>query len=328
MSDIEKAAGQVKEASSFVIPLIAAMEEVVVGKREILEHLVMALLTGGHVLIQGVPGLAKTLIIKTLAGAVKTGFQRIQFTPDLLPSDILGTMVYNPKEGSFTIKKGPIFTNIILADEINRAPAKVQSALLQAMQEKLVTIGDQTFSLEDPFLVLATQNPIEQEGTYPLPEAQIDRFMFKLDIGYPTKEEELKIVDRMSFVDKKTQVKPAAAPEQILKARQVLNEVYADDKIKDYIVNIVIATREPERFKLDLKPYISYGASVRASINITLAAKAHAFIHGRAYVTPLDVKAVCPQTLCHRIILSYEAEAEDITQRQLVKTILDTVPVP
>ena len=289
----------------------------------------VGLLANGHVLIEGVPGLAKTMSVRVLSSAISTNFQRLQFTPDLLPADLIGTLVYNPKDGKFTTKKGPIFSNIILADEINRAPAKVQSALLEAMQERQITIGENTFKLEDPFLVLATQNPIEQEGTYPLPEAQVDRFMLKINIGYPNKEEELKILKRMAVTNKKLEVEPKVTPERIISAREVVNDIYMDEKIEKYIVDIVFATREPKNYGLgDLAGLIEYGASPRASINLAIAAKAYAFIQRRGYVTPQDIKSIGPDVLRHRIIPSYEAEAEDKTSEDIIKRIFDEVEVP
>jgi MoxR-like ATPase len=280
------------------------------------------------VLLEGVPGLAKTLSVKTLAQALHADFRRIQFTPDLLPADLIGTMIYNPRDGVFTTKKGPIFANVILADEINRAPAKVQSALLEAMQEHQVTIGDETHPLPQPFLVLATQNPIEQEGTYPLPEAQVDRFMLKLHIDYPSREEERQILDRMAVIDGTRSVAPVVSTSDILAARTLVDEIYVDDKIKEYIVSIVFATRDPAGAKLDLAPLIEYGASPRATLYLTLAAKAHAFLQGRGYVTPQDVKSIGPDVLRHRVIITYEAEAEEIDADEIVKRIFDGVPVP
>jgi MoxR-like ATPase len=288
----------------------------------------VGLLSNGHILLEGVPGLAKTLAVKSLAGAIQAKFNRIQFTPDLLPADLIGTLIYNPKDGAFTTKKGPIFANIILADEINRAPAKVQSALLEAMQEHQVTIGDHTYPLDEPFLVLATQNPIEQEGTYPLPEAQVDRFMLKLKVTYPNKKEERAIQDRMAHVAADTSVTPVVAPADIMRARATVEDIFMDDKIKDYIVDLVFATREPEAYKLNLKQYIQYGASPRATLYLTLASKAHAFISGRGYVTPQDVKSIGLDVLRHRVIVSYEAEAEDKTADQIVQSIFDAIEVP
>ncbi len=319
---------KVKEASSFVRDLVREIEKVIVGQKYLIDRLLVGLLANGHVLLEGVPGLAKTLSVKTLSDTVKTKFQRLQFTPDLLPADLIGTLIYEPDKGTFTTKKGPIFANIILADEINRAPAKVQSALLEAMQERQVTIGDNTFPLDEPFLVLATQNPIEQEGTYPLPEAQVDRFMLKLKIDYPTKTEEREIMDRMAFTDKKISVQPVISPERILETRKIVDEVYIDDKVKDYIIDLVFATRNPDEYNLDLKRYIEYGASPRATIYLTVASKAHAFIQGRGYVTPQDVKSIGMDVLRHRVIITYEAEAEDMTSEDVVQRIFDEVEVP
>jgi len=319
---------KVKEASSFIRDLVREIEKVIVGQKYLIDRLLVGLLANGHVLLEGVPGLAKTLSVKTLSDTVKTKFQRLQFTPDLLPADLIGTLIYEPDKGTFTTKKGPIFANIILADEINRAPAKVQSALLEAMQERQVTIGDNTFPLDKPFLVLATQNPIEQEGTYPLPEAQVDRFMLKLKIDYPTKTEEREIMDRMAFTNKQISVQPAISPERILETRKIVDEVYIDDKVKDYIIDLVFATRNPDEYNLDLKRYIEYGASPRATIYLTLASKAHAFIQGRGYVTPQDVKSIGMDVLRHRVIITYEAEAEDMTSEDVVQRIFDEVEVP
>ncbi|MEI8064041.1 MAG: AAA family ATPase [Verrucomicrobiota bacterium] len=319
---------QIKRESEFIRQLVGEVGKVIVGQKYLIERLMVGLLADGHVLLEGVPGLAKTLSVKTLAAAIQTTFQRIQFTPDLLPADVVGTLIYNPKDGEFRIKKGPVFANLILADEINRAPAKVQSALLEAMQERQVTIGDQTFKLPEPFLVLATQNPIEQEGTYPLPEAQIDRFMLKLSIGYPSKEEERQIMDRMAETGKNLSVQPVVTPAQILKARKVVDLVYMDDKIKNYIVDLVFATRDPQAYKLDITGLIQYGASPRATIYLALAAKAYAFLQGRGYVTPQDIKTIGMDVLRHRVIISYEAEAEDLTSEAIIKRIFDEVPVP
>ncbi len=320
---------KVKKESSFVEALRMELGKVIVGQRYLIERLLVGLLANGHILIEGVPGLAKTMSVRVLSRAIKTKFQRVQFTPDLLPADLIGTLVYNPKDGSFTTKKGPIFANIILADEINRAPAKVQSALLEAMQERQVTIGDNTFRLEEPFLVLATQNPIEQEGTYPLPEAQIDRFMLKINVNYPNKEEEYKILKQMAVTDKKIEVNPVVGPEEIIRARKVVDEVYMDEKIEKYIIDIVFATREPKNYKLEeLTNLIQYGASPRASIYLTIAAKAYAFIQGRGYVTPQDVKSIAPDVLRHRIIVTYEAEAEEKTAEDIIKKIFDEIEVP
>ncbi len=320
---------KVKQESVFVQGLTAEMEKVIVGQKYLIERLLVGFLANGHILVEGVPGLAKTMSIKTLAQAIRAKFQRLQFTPDLLPADLVGTLVYNPKDGNFTTRKGPIFANIILADEINRAPAKVQSALLEAMQERQVTIGGNTFKLDEPFLVMATQNPIEQEGTYPLPEAQVDRFMLKLKITYPTVEEEHRILKRMSFTDKKLEVNQIVGPEDILRARQVVDEIYLDEKIERYIVDIVFATRFPEKYRLgELAGLIQYGASPRASIYLTLAAKAYAFMQGRGYVTPQDVKSIGPDVLRHRVIVSYEAEAEEKSSDDIVKRIFEEVEVP
>jgi MoxR-like ATPase len=320
---------KVREESAFVQNLLSEFGKVIVGQKYLIERLLVALLANGHILIEGVPGLAKTLSVKVLSGAIKTKFQRLQFTPDLLPADLLGTLVYNPKDGSFTTKKGPIFANIILADEINRAPAKVQSALLEAMQEKQVTIGENTFLLEEPFMVLATQNPIEQEGTYPLPEAQVDRFMLKINITYPSIEEEHLIMKSMAVTDKKIDVSEVVGPEDIKRARQVVNEIYMDEKIEKYILDIVFATREPEKYKLsDLTDLIQYGASTRATIYLNLASKAYAFIQGRGYVTPQDVKSIGPDILRHRVIASYEAEAEEKTSDDIIKRIFEEIEVP
>jgi MoxR-like ATPase len=320
---------KVREESAFVQSIMSEVGKVIVGQQYLIERLLLALLANGHILIEGVPGLAKTLSVKVLSGAVRTGFQRIQFTPDLLPADLIGTLVYNPKDGNFSIKKGPIFSNIILADEINRAPAKVQSALLEAMQERQVTIGESTFPLDEPFLVLATQNPIEQEGTYPLPEAQVDRFMLKINVTYPTMEEEHRIMRAMAFTNRDIEVRPVVGPEDIQRARNVINEIYMDEKIEKYILDIVFATREPARYKLDsLTGLIQYGASTRASINLNIASKAHAFIQGRGYVTPQDVKSIGPDVLRHRVIVSYEAEAEEKTSDDIIRTIFEEIEVP
>jgi MoxR-like ATPase len=319
---------KVREESLFVRELLAEINKVIVGQERLIERLIIGLLANGHVLIEGVPGLAKTLSVRTLSQAIQAQFQRIQFTPDLLPADLIGTLVYNPQSGDFTPKKGPIFANLILADEINRAPAKVQSALLEAMQERQVTIGEYTYLLDEPFLVLATQNPIEQEGTYPLPEAQVDRFMLKVVITYPDRREEREIMERMTR-DSLPPVHPVISPEAIVRARGVVSEIYVDEKIKDYVLDIVFATREPEKFDLaDLKPLIAYGASPRATIYLITTARAHAFLHGRGYVTPEDIKQVAMDVLRHRIIVTYEAEAEELTSEDVVRRILDQVEVP
>jgi MoxR-like ATPase len=319
---------RVREGSGFAVRLREEIATVIVGQRVLVDRLLIGLLTNGHVLLEGVPGLAKTLAVKTLAQAIQASFRRVQFTPDLLPADLIGTLVYNPREGSFTTKRGPIFAQLVLADEINRAPAKVQSALLEAMQEHQVTIGDETHPLPDPFLVLATQNPIEQEGTYPLPEAQVDRFMLKLRVEYPSREEERQILDRMATTANHRPANPVVTTADIIAARALVDQVYVDDKVRDYIVSIVFATREPKTFSLDLGPLVEYGASPRATLCLTLAARAHAFLQGRGYVTPQDVKAIAPDVLRHRVIVSYEAEAEEVDADEVVRRVLDGVPVP
>ncbi|HDZ76764.1 MAG TPA: AAA family ATPase [Candidatus Omnitrophica bacterium] len=326
--EIQEVNERVKQESVFIERLRQEIAKVIVGQNYIIERLLIGLLADGHILLEGVPGLAKTMSVSTLAQAISAKFQRIQFTPDLLPADLIGTQIYNLKDAAFKVKKGPIFANIILADEINRAPAKVQSALLEAMQEQQVTIGEETFKLNDPFLVLATQNPIEQEGTYPLPEAQVDRFMLKLNITYPNRKEEQQILKRMAEVGKKIKVEPVVKPEEILKARGVINQVYLDEKLEGYIVDIVMATREPEVFKIDVKDYIEYGASPRATIYLALAAKAYAFLHGRGYVIPQDIKKIGHDVLRHRIIVTYEAEADEITSENIIDKIFDTIEVP
>ncbi len=320
---------KIRTESQFINTLTSEIGKAIVGQKNMVEKLVIGLLANGHVLLEGVPGLAKTLAIKSLAQAMDAKFQRIQFTPDLLPADVIGTLIYNQKDGKFTIKKGPIFANFILADEINRAPAKVQSALLEAMQERQVTIGDETFKLEEPFLVLATQNPIEQEGTYPLPEAQVDRFMLKVKITYPEKEEELQIMRSNLAGDLSSQIKPVIKPEQILKARKLIQTVYADEKIERYILDIVFATRNPKEYGLDsLSDLIAYGASPRASISLALGARATAFMRGRGYVIPEDVRSIAYDILRHRIAVTYEAEAEEITSENIISEILNNVEVP
>jgi len=318
----------VQRTSAWVHPLQQEIGRVIVGQKYLIDRLLVGLLANGHILLEGVPGLAKTLSLKTLAAAIQTKFQRLQFTPDMLPADIVGTLIYNPRDGTFSTKHGPIFSNLVLADEINRAPAKVQSALLEAMQERQVTIGEETYALPEPFLVLATQNPIEQEGTYPLPEAQVDRFMLKLQINYPSRTEERAILDLMANTSPPTRIGSVVDPADILEARQVVNTIYMDDKVKDYIVDLVWATRDPKAYKLDLSSYIHYGASPRATINLTLASKAWAFLQGRGYVTPQDVKTIGMDVLRHRVIVSYEAEAENIKSEDVVKKIFDTIPVP
>ncbi|MDP3981599.1 MAG: MoxR family ATPase [Chlamydiota bacterium] len=319
---------KVKSESMLIAKLREEIHKVIVGQEYLIERLLIGLLARGHVLLEGVPGLAKTLSISTLASGVQASFHRIQFTPDLLPADLIGTQVYNPKDSSFFIKKGPVFANIILADEINRSPAKVQSALLEAMQERQVTIGVETFKLEEPFLVLATQNPIEQEGTYPLPEAQVDRFMLKLKITYPNKKEEQQILQRMAKINKNITVNPILKTEDILRLRSIVDEIYLDEKLESYIVDIVMATREPDIYQVDVKSYIEYGASPRATIYLVLAAKAYAFLQGRGYVTPQDIKKIGHDVLRHRVIVNYEAEAEEITSEDIISKIFDTVTVP
>ncbi len=328
MAGIEVINQKVREQSAFVATLKTEIGKVIVGQEYLVDRLIIGMLSNGHVLLEGVPGLAKTLTINTLAQALDTSFQRIQFTPDLLPADLIGTLIYNQKDGDFVIKKGPVFANVILADEINRAPAKVQSALLEAMQEKQVTIGDETFKLPRPFLVMATENPIEQEGTYPLPEAQVDRFMLKLKVGYPTIEEERRILDRMAHSVTDIPITPVLHPDEIIKAREIVDEIYIDEKIKDYILSIVFATREPSTYNLDIADYLQYGASPRATIFLTMGARAHAFMQGRGYVTPQDVKSIAPDILRHRVIVSYEAEAEELTSEDLIEKILSEIPVP
>jgi MoxR-like ATPase len=327
--DMQKLSEDIQRTSAFIDDIYRELDKVIVGQRYMVDRLLIGLLADGHVLLEGVPGLAKTLTVSSLAKVINTNFQRIQFTPDLLPADLLGTLIYNQKMGEFTIKKGPIFSNIILADEINRSPAKVQAALLESMQERQVTIGETTFKLDEPFLVLATQNPVEQEGTYPLPEAQVDRFMLKIHIDYPTGEEELEIMRRMAKTGKKPELQPVVTPEKILEARKVINQIYMDEKVERYIVNLILATRNPEKFGLkDFTNLISFGASPRATISLNLASRAQAFMQHRAYVTPEDVRMVAMDILRHRVIPTYEAEAEEITAESIVKTILNTVPVP
>lgn len=315
-------------ASSWVKPLRHEMGRVLIGQHELVERLLIALLTNSHVLLEGVPGLAKTLAVRTLASSLQAKFQRIQFTPDLLPADVIGTMVYHPKDGTFTPRLGPIFANLVLADEINRAPAKVQSALLESMQERQVTIGEHSYKLPDPFLVLATQNPIDQEGTYTLPEAQLDRFLLKVRVDYPTPEEERRVLDAMATSAPKLEVDPVIDVKEIVSSRQVVNSIYMDDKIRDYIVALIHATRNPTPLAPHLKLLIRCGASPRGTINLALAAKAAAFLEGRNYVTPQDVKSLAPDILRHRVLLSYEAEAEGMTSDDVVRTLLDKLPVP
>jgi len=327
-TDVKQIGALVEQKSEFVRTLLTELDKVIVGQRYMLERMLIGLLANGHILLEGVPGLAKTLAVTVLSKAIDAEFRRIQFTPDLLPADLIGTQIYRQSDGEFYTRKGPIFANIILADEINRAPAKVQSALLEAMQERQVSIGEETFSLPSPFLVLATQNPIEQEGTYPLPEAQLDRFMLKLKIDYPQKDQERLILDRMATTDKKLDVNPVIKPSDIAEVRSVVDEIYIDEKVKDYIVDIVCATREPKKYGLDLSNLISYGASPRATIFLALAAKAHAFVQQRGYVTPQDVKSIGLDVLRHRVIVSYEAEAEDKTSEDVIQTIFDNIEVP
>ncbi|HRY47925.1 MAG TPA: MoxR family ATPase [Candidatus Paceibacterota bacterium] len=319
---------EVQRTGAFLRPLFDEIGKVIIGQKYLVERLVIGLLADGHILLEGVPGLAKTLSVKTLAACLNVKFARLQFTPDMLPADVIGTQIYNPQSGNFTTRRGPIFAHLVLADEINRAPAKVQSALLEAMQEKQVTIGEQTFRLEEPFLVLATQNPIEQEGTYPLPEAQVDRFMLKLKIGYPSRTEERQILDLMARTSRLPAAQSILDAGQILKARELINEVYMDEKVKDYIVDLVCATRNPEEYRIDAKPLIQLGASPRATIALTLAAKAQAFLRGRGYVTPQDVKTIGMDVLRHRISITYEAEAEEKTSESIVQKIFDELPVP
>jgi len=326
--DIAELNEKIKNESAFIDLLFSEIGKVIIGQKEMVERLIIGLLGNGHILLEGVPGLAKTLAITTLASAMKAKFQRIQFTPDLLPADLIGTQIYNQKDGNFLIHKGPIFSNFILADEINRAPAKVQSALLEAMQERQVTIGAETFKLEEPFLVLATQNPIEQEGTYPLPEAQVDRFMLKVKINYPSRDEELNIM-RQNINDNNVQVQPVITIKDILSGRKLIQEIYIDEKIEKYIIDIVLATRNPKDFGMDnLTDLISYGGSPRATIYLALGAKAMAFVKRRGYVIPEDVRAICHDVLRHRLAITYEAEAEDITSEYLINEILNKIEVP
>jgi MoxR-like ATPase len=327
--NIDEITHKVEKASAFIPPLLKEMEKVLVGQKYLTERLILGLLAGEHILVEGVPGLAKTTAVKTLAQAIHAEFKRIQFTPDLLPADLLGTQVYQPKTGEFSIKKGPLFANIILADEINRAPAKVQSALLESMQERQITIGGQTFKLEEPYMIIATQNPIEQEGTYPLPEAQVDRFLFKLMIEYPTREEEKIIMQKMSSANNHIPVNPVVKPEDLFEARKVFDSIYIDENLQDYIINLVAATRDPAAHNLEsYAKTIHFGASPRASIFLNRASKAYAFMQGRGYVVPQDIKSIGRDILRHRIILTYEAEAENLTTDDILNKILDTVEVP
>jgi MoxR-like ATPase len=328
MYDVRALNELVARESAFVEKVTNEVGKVIVGQTYMIERIMIGLLTGGHVLLEGVPGLAKTLTVRTLCDAISAKFARIQFTPDLLPADLIGTVIYNQQKGEFTSKLGPVFANLVLADEINRAPAKVQSALLEAMQERQVTIGDRTYPLPSPFIVMATQNPIEQEGTYPLPEAQVDRFMLMVKVGYPSREEERKIMDRMTMSEP-VKAGVVVTPQELLEARKVISQVYVDDKVKDYIVEVVFATRQPEKHGLkDLAPLIEFGASPRASIALNLAARAHAFLRHRGYVTPEDVKAVGPDVLRHRLVLTYEADAEEVTAEQVVRRVFEVVEVP
>ena len=327
-TDIQAIHDAVQQAAAWVQPLRQEMGRVIVGQEHLIDSLIIGLVANGHLLLEGVPGLAKTLSLKTLAGAVQASFRRIQFTPDMLPADIVGTLIYNPREGTFRTKHGPVFANFILADEINRAPAKVQCALLEAMQERQVTLGDETHRLPDPFLVMATQNPIEQEGTYPLPEAQVDRFMLKILVDYPNRTEERAILEAMGTTEPDLSVRPVVSTTQIKEARHVVNRIYIDAKVKDYIVELVLSTRRPNAGGMGLDGYIQIGASPRATINLTLASRSWAFLHGRAYVIPQDVKDVALDVLRHRIIVSYEAEAENITPEHLIERILEELPVP
>lgn len=327
--DMQALAEKIEKHSAFIEDIRRELDKVIIGQRYMIDRLLVGLLTNGHVLLEGVPGLAKTLTVSSLATVLNTDFQRIQFTPDLLPADLIGTLIYNQKEAEFLVKKGPIFANIILADEINRSPAKVQSALLEAMQEKQVTIGESTFGLDEPFLVLATQNPVEQEGTYPLPEAQVDRFMLKLKIDYPTESEELEIMRRMARTGPKKELNTVVDVEKVLEARRVINEIYMDEKVEKYIVDLVFATRNPGKYEIkDLEGLISFGASPRATINLNLASRAQAFMEHRAYVTPEDVRTIAMDVLRHRIIPTFEAEAEDITPEDIVTKVLNSVQVP
>jgi MoxR-like ATPase len=327
---VEPTAGDsaARELRTTLEPLYREIGKVIVGQRTLLDRLLLGLLTGGHVLLEGVPGLAKTLAVRTLARGLRLSFSRIQFTPDLLPADVIGTQIYNPRTGEFSVKKGPVFANLVLADEINRAPAKVQSALLEAMAEKQVTIGDHSYPLEQPFMVLATQNPIEQEGTYPLPEAQVDRFMLKLKLTYPSKDEELAILNRMAAVEPDLYIQPILDTGDVAKLRQAIDAIHVAEPIKSYIVDIIHSTRRPAEYGLDIAPYIQYGASPRATIFLTRAARAHAFLEGRGYVTPQDVKTLGPDVLRHRISVTYEAEAEDISPEKLLQRIFDHLKVP
>ena len=319
---------EVKNASAFVQPLLGEMSKVVIGQKILVERLIIGLLANGHVLLEGVPGLAKTLSIKSLAQCMDANFSRLQFTPDMLPADVVGTQIYNPQSGDFTTRQGPVFANLVLADEINRAPAKVQSALLEAMQERQVTIGDQTYKLPEPFLVLATQNPIDQEGTYPLPEAQVDRFMLKVKISHPERAEERQILDLMSCTNATPETQQVISMDDIRKAREVINNIYIDDKVKDYIVDMICCTRQPAKYEIDISDFIQLGASPRATVALTLAAKSHAFLRGRGFVTPQDVKSIAHDVLRHRVSVTFEAEAEEKSSETIIQKILDELPVP
>ena len=319
---------QVQAAFVWIKALRAEIGQVIVGQEQLVDRLLVGLLANGHVLLEGVPGLAKTMSVRSLASAIDASFHRIQFTPDLLPADIVGTLIYSPQDGKYHATRGPVFANLLLADEINRAPAKVQSALLEAMQERQVTLGGETFPLPSPFLVLATENPIDQEGTYPLPEAQVDRFMFKVLLDYPSFEEERKILDRMAFTAPEIKIKPVVGLEEILRTRKLVDQIHVDEKVRDYIVHLVFATRNPAAYKLELKHFIQYGASPRATIYLTVAAKAWALLQGRSYVTPEDVKSIGPDVLRHRIIVTYEAEAQAVTTDAIIKKVFNAVPVP
>jgi MoxR-like ATPase len=328
MKSTQEITQEVQQFGRWIPAVREQVGHVIIGQKYLVDRLLLGLLANGHILLEGVPGLAKTLTVKTMAACIRTGFQRLQFTPDLLPADLIGTLIYNPRTGEFTTKLGPIFSNLILADEINRAPAKVQSALLEAMQERQVTIGEKTYPLADPFLVLATQNPLEQEGTYQLPEAQLDRFMFKLNVGYPEKAEERRILDLMATSEPDLSVTPVVDPAQVVASRQIVNSIYIDDRVKDYIVDVVWATRNSAAYNLSLEGLIRYGASPRATIYLALGARAHAFLNGRGYVTPQDVKSIGPDVLRHRIIVSYEAEAEAVTSETIIDRIFAGLPVP
>ena len=328
MKSTQEITQEVQQIGQWIAAVREQIGHVIIGQKYLVDRLILGLLANGHILLEGVPGLAKTLTVKTLAACIQTGFQRLQFTPDLLPADLIGTLIYNPRSGEFSTKLGPIFSNLILADEINRAPAKVQSALLEAMQERQVTIGEKTYPLSDPFLVLATQNPLEQEGTYQLPEAQLDRFMFKLNVGYPEKAEERKILDLMATSAPDLQVNAVVDPKHVIASRAIVNSIYIDDRVKDYIVDVVWATRDPAAYNLRLEGLVRYGASPRATIYLALAARAYAFLNGRGYVTPQDVKSIGPDVLRHRIIVSYEAEAESVTSETIIERIFAGLPVP